>query len=118
MDRFAKYECDGQMDIFEYQKRLPGQVVTFETRAEAHEKVDKNRRYQQILETMDFYNIPMTAKEIAVDMRNKGYIPTDERNFTAPRLTEMSKMGLVEPCGRKMCRYTGKNVTVYRRLKQ
>lgn len=118
MDKFAKYECEGQMDIFEYQERMAGQIVTFDTRAEAHEKVDKATRYRQILETLDFYGVPLTAKEIAVDMRNKGYIPTDERNFTAPRLTELSKMGIVEPCGKKMCRYTGKNVTVYRRFKQ
>ena len=32
----------------------------------------------------------MTAKEIAVEMYKKGYIPSDERNFTAPRLTELS----------------------------
>ena len=44
---------------------------------------------------------------------DKGYIPTSERNFTAPRLTELSKMGVVEPIGKKMCQYTGKTVAVY-----
>jgi hypothetical protein len=46
-------------------------------------------------------------------MMNKGYIPTSERNFTAPRVTEMSKTGLVEPIGKKKCKYTGRTVAVY-----
>ena len=53
------------------------------------------------------------ANEIAVLMKIKHYIPTSERNFTAPRLTEMSKQGVVEPIGKKKCQYTGKLVTVY-----
>lgn len=117
-DKILKdYECDGQMDLFEYQERMAGENTTHDTRAMSHETVDKQKRYRQILETLDFYGYPMTAKEIAVDMRNKGYIPTDERNFTAPRLTEMSKEGIVEPCGKKICLYTGKKVTAYRRVK-
>ena len=95
-------------------ERLPGENVTHETRGLSHEKVNKQKRYRQILETLRFYNYPMTAKEIAVDMRNKGYIPTDERNFTAPRLTELSKAGTVEPCGKKYDRFTRKKVTAYR----
>ena len=58
-------------------------------------------------------NAEMTAKEIAVRMNEKGYIPTTERNFTAPRLTEMSQLGIVEPIGKKICKYTKHKVTVY-----
>jgi len=47
-------------------------------------------------------------------MCEKGYIPTSERNFTAPRLTEMSQNGIVEPYATKKCEYTGKTVSVYR----
>ena len=112
------YECDGQISLSDYMERLPGQNVTHDTRAMSHESTDKQKRYQQITETLQFYNCPMTAKEIAVHMRNMGYIPTDERNFTAPRLTELSKAGVVEPCGTKMCRYSGKKVTAYRLLKE
>ena len=56
----------------------------------------------------------MTAKEIAVEMYKKGYIPSDERNFTAPRLTELSIKGIVEPVEKKKCEYTGKTVSVYK----
>ena len=55
----------------------------------------------------------MSAKEIAVEMLKKGYIPTSERNFTAPRLTELSQIGIVEPYGKKICQYTRKTVSVY-----
>jgi repressor of nif and glnA expression len=87
-------------------------MITFETRAEAYENVDKTLRYSQILEILD--GKEMTAKEIAVEMHKKGYIPTDERNFTAPRLTELSIKGIVEPTEKKKCEYTGKTVSVYR----
>ena len=87
-------------------------MITYDTRAEAHEQVDKALRYLQILETLE--GKEMTAKEIAVEMKKKGYIPTDERNFTAPRLTELSIKGIVEPVSKKKCEYTGKTVSVYK----
>lgn len=85
-----------------------------ETRAEAEATVDKQKRYKQIIECLKEYgDIGLTAKECAVLMMRKGYIPTTERNFTAPRLTELSKTGVVEPIGKKVCSYTGKTVAVY-----
>lgn len=87
-------------------------MITYETRIESFETVDKAKRYKQILYVLG--NREMTAKEIAVDMCELGMIPTSERNFTAPRLTEMSKNGLVEPVGKKKCQFTGKMVAVYR----
>lgn len=94
------------------EERRPGEYVPFETRAEANEKVDRQVRYSQIKEClMECKNA--TAKEIAVMMCKKGYIPTAERNYTAPRLTEMSHNGVVEPIGKTRCKYTGKTVSVY-----
>lgn len=89
-----------------------GEVVTLSTRGEANDSVDKQKRYKQIQECLEIR--PMTAKEIAVMMCEKGYIPTSERNFTAPRLTEMSQNGIVEPFAKKKCDFTGKMVAVYR----
>ncbi len=87
-------------------------MITYETRSESYEKVDKALRYSQILEILT--GKEMTAKEIAVEMYKKGYIPSDERNFTAPRLTELSIKGIVEPIEKKKCQYTGKKVSVYK----
>ena len=88
-----------------------GTVPTLETRHDAYISVDKQKRYSQIVDCL--VGGPMTAKEIAVCMFRKGEIPTSERNFTAPRLTELSKQGVVEPMGKKVCSYTGKKVTVF-----
>ena len=93
-------------------ERRYGEMTTLDTRAEAHEQVDKAKRYRQIIECL-IENPQMTAKEIVVRMFEKGYIPTTERNFTAPRLTEMSQRGIVEPIGKTKCKYTGKTVAVY-----
>ncbi|MBP5423759.1 MAG: hypothetical protein J6Y78_15090 [Paludibacteraceae bacterium] len=92
--------------------RQNGEFTTLETRAESHETVDKKRRYSQIIECLT-ENGDLTAKECAVIMMSKGYIPTSERNFTAPRMTEMSQKGIIEPVGKKICSYTGKKVAVY-----
>ena len=92
--------------------RQNGEITTLETRSESNETVDKNKRYSQIIECLE-ENGDLTAKECAVIMMNKGYIPTSERNFTAPRMTEMSQKGIIEPIGKKICAYTGKKVAVY-----
>lgn len=93
--------------------RRAGEIPTLDTRAEANESADKSKRYKQIVQIL-YGGKEMTAKEIAVEMWNRGYIPTSERNFTAPRLTELTKKGIVEPCGKQRCTYTGKTVAVYK----
>lgn len=69
-------------------------------------------RYEQILDRLDK---PKTAKEIAVELFELGIIPSTERNYTAPRLTELEKMGFVKVVGKKKCEWTGKKVAVYER---
>lgn len=96
------------------QRREYGEMTTLETRSEANETVDRNKRYKQVMECMIAAGpVGMTAKECAVAMNLRGDIPTSERNFTAPRINELCEKGLLEPIGRKKCRYTGKTVTVF-----
>lgn len=71
----------------------------------------KKVRYEQILNCLDK---PKTAKEIAVELYDIGIIPSTERNYTAPRLTELESMEYVEVVDKKKCQYTGKQVAVYR----
>ena len=94
------------------EQRLAGEYTTHETRALSHEKVDKQKRYSQIVECLIEFK-ELTAKECAVMMMQKGYVPTCERNVSAPRLTELGQKGIVEPVGKKVCSYTGKKVTVW-----
>lgn len=99
--------------------RMPGTNPTLETRHDSHIQIlpNKQRRYKQIIEVLREKG-PMTAKECAVAMHRKSYIPTTERNYTAPRLNELSDMGVVEPIGKKKCIYTGKTVAVYGLINQ
>ena len=95
-------------------ERMPGEIPTLETRAEAEQAVDKRKRYEQILDVMADYELPLTAKEIAVRMFIRGDIPDKDRNHVSPRLTEMMYDGRVEPAGKKLCEYTHKKVTCWR----
>ena len=117
MKTLDAYECEGQISLMDdsgnIKQLLPGSMPTLETRAEANESVDREKRYAQIIEILGKYR-EASAKQIAVIMHAKGLIPTSERNFTAPRLTELCQKGIVEPCGKKRCIYTCKTVTVYR----
>ena len=93
-------------------ERRYGEIPTLETRYESNEKVDRQKRYSQIIEILQ-EGKQMTAKEIAVEMYNRGYVPTNERNFSSPRLTELMQKGIVEQVGKHVCKYTGKKVAVF-----
>lgn len=96
--------------------RRYGTIPSLETRAESHEFVDKKKRYNQIINILKDSKQGMTAKQIAVEMCKRGYVPTTERNWSAPRLTELSKEGYVEQIGKAFCQYTGRKVAVYKLL--
>lgn len=88
--------------------------ITEETRREANETVDKSKRRREILDILKQFPNGLTAKETAVLMYSEGKIPTSERNFSAPRLTELCEKGEVETFGKKKCEYTNKTVAIYR----
>lgn len=88
-------------------------MISNECKRKSNETVDKVKRYSQIYEILKA-NGPMTAKEVAVEMYNLGYVNSTERNWSAPRLTELKfRHHLVEVVGKKLCKWTGKNVSVY-----
>lgn len=93
--------------------RLPGENTTLETKVQAEQEVDKQKRYIQILEVLG--DKEMTAKEIAQEMYMREWIPTNERNYVSPRATEMLIDGRLEVIGKKICEWTGKKVSVYKR---
>ena len=95
------------------EERNYGELTSFETRKESYDKVDKQKRYLQIKEILSNWG-ELTAKQIAILMYKKGYTPTDERNYSAPRLTELCINGEVEIIGKTKCEYSGKKVSVYK----
>ena len=87
-------------------------MITNECRRNANETVDRMKRYMQIKEILK--GRMMSAKEVAVEMYKRGYTDSAERNYSAPRLTELEmRYGLVKVVGKKKCQYTGKMVSVY-----
>ena len=88
-------------------------MITYMTRQLSFEdiKPERKKRYEQILDRL--ITGKKTAKELAIELYELGFIPSTERNFTAPRLTELSKMGLVRVVEKKKCEHTGKTVAVY-----
>lgn len=90
-------------------------MITTQTRQLSFEDIKPKRkiRYEQILDRL--ITGTKTAKEIAVELFDLELIPSTERNYTAPRLTELEKMGLVKVIDKKKCEYTGKTVAIYER---
>lgn len=88
-------------------------MITYQTRQLSFEDIKPKRkmRYEQILDRL--MTGVKTAKEVAVELFELELIPSTERNYTAPRLTELEKMGLVKVIDKKICEYTGKKVAVY-----
>lgn len=95
------------------EQRKYGTNPLAESKAEAEEKVDKKKRYNQIISILK-NSEGMTAKEIACEMHKLHYTPTNERNFASPRLTELLKLGIVDCIGKKTCEYTGVSVGVFK----
>lgn len=92
-------------------KREYGEIPSLECRRESNEQVDRNKRYRQILECLEIRD--MTAREVASMMCLKGYTQSAERNWSAPRLTELCEKGLVEQKGKVICPFSHKTVTLY-----
>lgn len=89
-------------------------MITHETRRLSYKDImtKTNIRYSQILEVLG--NNEMTAKEIAVKLYNLGITDSPERNYVAPRATELVKFGIIKTVGKKKCDWTGKQVAVYK----
>lgn len=88
---------------------------TMETRRESYEAIKPKRvdRRNLILEILG--SRQMTASEITEELLAKGYIKYYDRNFVAPRLTELKEAGIVETVGKRLCKRTNKNVAIWAR---
>ena len=80
--------------------------ISIKNRQEANEKVDRSGRVQAIINVMERYGLPMTARMI---MKELG---TQDPNNVRPRLTEMVQEGIVRPLSQPV-KENGRNVTVY-----
>jgi len=85
-----------------------------ETRRQSYEAAqqDAATRRRIILEILTERG-GMTAREVAAELHRRGITPSMERNFAAPRLTELKEAGKIEVSGKKICDYTGRSVAVW-----
>lgn len=89
--------------------------TTKETRRKSYEAVlpKVKDRAKLILDTLGTRE--MTVSEITDCLVDAGRIPYFNRNFVAPRLTELKDMGIVETCGRRQSTRSGATEAVWRR---
>lgn len=88
-------------------------MITSENRAESYNKVNKTLRYSQILNVLEkVYPRGLSVREIM----NK--LKIDERNYIAPRCTELAQKGKIKEIGKTYDFITKRNITVYKYLKE
>ena len=89
--------------------------ITNETRRDSLTAANREAaaRRRVILEILTENSEGMTAREIAGELQRRGITPTGERNYAAPRLTELYKDGKVDFINKKQCRLTGRYVAVW-----
>ena len=90
--------------------------TTKETRRESYEAVlpKVTERARLILETLG--DKEMTASEITEELVSSGKISYFNRNYVAPRLTELKDMGIVKTCGRKKSTRSNATEAIWRRV--
>ena len=106
-----------KIDPHDYLSKMGGFLImdiTQETRRESFEAANRDAavRRRVILEILAGSG-GLTAREIAGELHRRGITPTDERNYAAPRLTELRKAGKITAVGKKQCAHTGRIVAVW-----
>lgn len=89
--------------------------VTTDTRFQSMVRLNKNKLYSYIISVLKNSNDKngMTARECAVALYKDGKILNNDRQATAPRLTELEDMGIVAVVGKKYDDLTNRCVACY-----
>ena len=89
--------------------------ITKETRRESYDAIlpKVKDRARLVLETLGSRS--MTVSEITEELVAAGRIPYFNRNYVAPRLTELKDRGIVETCGRRKATRSDATEAVWRR---
>lgn len=91
--------------------------TTRETRRASYDAVlpKVKDRSRLILDTLG--DREMTVSEITDELVERGKIPYYNRNYVAPRLSELKDMNVVETCGRRKSTRSTATEAVWRRVK-
>ena len=90
--------------------------ITKETRRESYEAIlpKVKKRAAQVLQALG--SRAMTVSEITEELVRTGVIPYFNRNYVAPRLTELKEIGVVETCGRRKSTRSDASEAIWRRV--
>ncbi len=94
--------------------------ISLRNRREAFDaiKPERENRKSKILSVMKCGNPDgMTAEEITDVLCKNGTIPSTDRNYVKPRLTEMRDDGIVKEVGKRRSPTTERNTTVWKVVK-
>lgn len=88
--------------------------ITTDTRFESLEKLDRKTICNLIVNTLKEHRKDgLTAREIAVELYNKGLVWSCERQMVAPRVTELVDDGVLVVVRKKFDEITQRKVAVY-----
>lgn len=87
-------------------------AITKGTRIMSYKQTDKQPMRQHVLDTLG--NSALTAREIAVDMHQRGLLPYPARAIIQPRITELVEAGVIMAIGTKLDEETERKVAVYK----
>lgn len=82
-------------------------MITKETRAESLNELDKTKRYEEIRYALKNEINGLTARELAKKLGS------EERNYVAPRLTELTRKNEIKVISKRYDKKTRRNVAVY-----
>ena len=88
---------------------------TIITRREAHSDIKPKKASRQSLVLDILKDRQMTVEDIMDELLAKGYIKYFNRNFVAPRLTELKDAGIVETVGTKKSCRSEKQIAVWQK---
>lgn len=89
--------------------------ITTETRNASFKEILETigDRQQVVVDYLKESDEPLSASEIAYGLYTSGLVPTPERNSVHPRLTELTKLGIVHVVGKEKDPITNRKVAVY-----
>lgn len=87
--------------------------ITFPIRRESNNRVNKNSWYEEIINLVENEIVPLSCKDMAVMLYKKGVASSPTRQEVAPRVTELTDMGILKIYGEKICPYTNRKVSTY-----
>ena len=118
MTRIARLRSVSLMDEVFYKATFKNFDITDDNRKIYNACAKYCRAFQQMLEDNQGLLFYGNVSEIVKELLDEGIIKYYDRNFVAPRLTELKEAGKVKVVGKRKCIMSGKMIAVWERVDQ